>query len=506
MATVTGLIAAASLLPFITATGGEARPATPGKVMWIGGTTRPTNMQDGDLWFKEASTSASAPEFVTTTLSTITQSVAYSQSLILNGTTPMTFSVTTGSLPAGLTLNTSTGAITGTPSSSGTYSFTIQATNALGSTSQSYTGTVSATAVAPNITTTTLGSLVQGTAFAQTLAATGTAPLSWSISAGVLPSGLSMNSSTGAITGSPTGTGAYSFTVQASNSAGSDTQAYSGTIGTTGTQPDITTTSLNAMQAGTSFTQVLSRTGSTPMTWGVSSGTIPTGLSINSSTGTISGTPSAAGAYSFTVQATNSFGSDTQVYSGTVAAATTANTYSIFGATVPAALTSYTDGDVNGWTSHQFYQWSGATALPTGSKVTGARLYVPAGSSHIGQAWAAAYYASTTAMLTATGQLDHTQFNTNGSKKSGSALVEGWNEILFNTEYDVPAIGQTWFIATQIGNGTRYLHTLGLTGSAIREPGNKNFFLAESAGRGWYNSVMTGANWYGIDTLVKLPA
>lgn len=505
MATVTGLTAASSLMPFVVASGSETRPSTPGRVLWIGGTTKPSNMTDGDLWFKESAAAASAPQFVTTSLNTITQSVAFTQALVLNGTTPMTFNLTAGSLPSGMTLNASTGVITGTPSASGSYSFTVQATNAVGSASQAYSGTVSATAVAPTVTTTTLSSMVQGTAFAQTLSATGTSPITWSISGGVLPSGLNLNSSTGAITGTPTGTGAYSFTVQASNAAGAATKSFTGTIGSTGTAPDITTTTLNALQAGVAFTQTLSRTGSTPMTWGVSAGSIPAGLAVNSSTGVLAGTPTTAGAYSFTVQATNSFGSDVQAYTGTIAAASTAGNYSIFGATT-TDITSYTDGDSGAWTSHQYYQWSGAAALPAGTKIVGARVYIPSGSSHIGQPWEAALFVNTSGgLIIANGTFDHTQYDSNGSKKSGSALVAGWNELLFTLEYDVPSSAGSWFIGTRINNGVRYLFNTTLTTNAIREPGNKNFFLAENDGRSWYNSTKTQAKWYGLDTLVKIP-
>jgi hypothetical protein len=461
-------------------------------------------MAEGDIWFKESTAGASAPEFVTTTLNTITQSVAFTQSLVLNGTTPMTFTISAGALPAGLTIHSTTGVISGTPSASGAYSFTVETTNAIGNSTQAYSGSVSATAVAPNITTTTLSSLVQATAFSQTLNATGTGPISWTISGGTLPSGLSLNSATGAITGTPTGTGAYSFTVQATNVAGSDTQAFSGTIGTSGTAPEITTTTLNTLTAGTSFTQTLSRTGSTPITWGVSAGTIPSGLSINSSTGVISGTPTTAAAYSFTVQATNTFGSDTQVYSGTVNAASGADVYSIFGAT-GQTMTDYTDGDAGSWTSHQFYQWSGASALAAGSKIIGARLYLPSDSTHIGYGWHAALLKNASGVFDTSGQLDHTLFNSNGTKIAGATLVAGWNEVLFAVEHDVEPIGGSWFIAVQINNGLRYVINSTLTVDAIREPGMKNFFLAETAGRSWYQGNKTLARWYGIDTLVRVP-
>jgi hypothetical protein len=509
MTTITGVTAAASLMPIAVVTGSETRPGTVGKVLWIGGTTRPTNMIDGDIWFKLSATGPQAPEFTTTVLNTITNAVAFTQTLGVTGTSPFTFAVSAGSLPAGLNLNTSSGVISGTPTASGSYSFTIQVTNAVGSVSQAFSGTVTTSAVAPDITTTALTTLTQGTAFSQTLAALGTNPISWTISAGTLPSGLTLNSANGAITGTPTGSGSYSFAVTATNSAGSDSQTLSGTISSTGAAPVITTSSLSSMQVSSAFSQTISRTGSTPITWGVSAGTIPPGLSINSSTGAITGTPTTAGTYSFTVQATNAFGSTTQAYTVTVAAAT-AVTYNTLGNSA-LTLTSYSDADVGAWVSTQFYQWAGDTALPSGSKILGGRLYVPAGSAHIGQFWYTSLIKSSSGFFHTANLPTVSQFNSNGTKKAGSALVAGWNQILFDVEQDVPPQGVGWLIGVQIGDGTKYFYDSSvLTGSAIRNPDGKNFFLAEtgSAGliaRSFYNGTVTAARSYGIDVIMKVP-
>lgn len=71
------------------------------------------------------------PVWVTTTLPVGTVSVAYSATL--NATNATSYSVQSGTLPAGLSLNTSTGAITGTPTTNGTSNLTFRATNANGS-------------------------------------------------------------------------------------------------------------------------------------------------------------------------------------------------------------------------------------------------------------------------------------------------------------------------------------------------------------------------------------
>jgi hypothetical protein len=83
-----------------------------------------------------------APTISTGSLPNGTVGAAYSQTLSASGDTPITWSVT-GSLPAGLSLNTSTGAITGTPTTPGASSFTITATNAAGSDDASLSITIS---------------------------------------------------------------------------------------------------------------------------------------------------------------------------------------------------------------------------------------------------------------------------------------------------------------------------------------------------------------------------
>ncbi len=510
MATIRGLIEAASVMPVFVTTGNEARPSTDAKVLWIGGTTAPVNMITNDIWLRVASTGPSAPEIMTTSLNTMTQGVVYSETLAVNGTPPFTFSVTAGSLPGGLSLNTSTGTISGTPSASGSYSFTVQATNSIGSDTQAYSGTVTGSPVAPVITTTTLNSLTQSTAFSQTLNATGTSPLTWTISAGSLPSGLSLNSSTGAITGTPSGSGAYSFTVQATNTAGNDTQVYSGTIASSGTAPTITTTILSTMQVGFAFSQTLNRTGSTPMTWGVTSGTIPAGLSVNSSTGVISGTPTTAGAYSFTVQATNAFGSDTQAFTGEVDASEDATLFSIFSGAPTGSLTSYNDADAGSWLSTLFYEFG--ADLPTGSQIDGARLYVPAGSAHIGQSWSAAYQVRSSGYWPGAGAMNQALYDSNGTKVNGAALVAGWNYVEFETKADTPGAGGCWVIGVTIGDGTRYLHDTTVASTAIQQADGEDFYMCELSGDGsnrsfYRNSVASGGTrWYGIDTSVSIPA
>jgi len=160
-------------------------------------------------------TPGSSPLSITTTsLAGGEVGIAYSQTLAATGgTTPYTWAISSGNLPSGLSLNASSGAITGTPSASGTSSFTARVTDNVGATATKALSIVIVPAV--SITTASLPNGSVGVAYNQTLAVTGgTTPYTWAIQSGSLPSGLSLNTSTGAITGTPTTNGTSNFTVK----------------------------------------------------------------------------------------------------------------------------------------------------------------------------------------------------------------------------------------------------------------------------------------------------
>ena len=132
---------------------------------------------------------------------------AYSTTLTATGgVLPYTWSLTSGSLPAGLTLNASTGAITGTPSASVTstpLTFKV-ADSSSPALTQSASLTLIVSAAALVISTSLLPNGQTGVAYSATLAATGgVSPYTWSLSGGSLPAGLTLDASTGAVTGTP---------------------------------------------------------------------------------------------------------------------------------------------------------------------------------------------------------------------------------------------------------------------------------------------------------------
>lgn len=148
----------------------------------------------------------------------------YSQALsVLGGTSPLTWTVSSGSLPPGYSLDSEAGIISNsTPglNVAGTYPFTIQVTDSSTPTQNMATKQLSIRVVAPlTITTTTLPPAVQGVNYSATLQSTGgTPPITWNLGIVGLPLGLLFGSS-GTISGQAASSGTFGFQVQATDSS-----------------------------------------------------------------------------------------------------------------------------------------------------------------------------------------------------------------------------------------------------------------------------------------------
>jgi uncharacterized protein with beta-barrel porin domain len=161
------------------------------------------------------------------TLPNATGSTAYNQTLAASGGNgSYTYSLAAGALPPGIALSSS-GTVSGTPTTAGTFNFTVMATDGFGFTgSQAYTFTVNAPTI--TVSPATLPGGQVSAAYAQHLSASGgSGAYTYSLASGALPPGIALSSG-GAISGTPTVAGNYNFTVTATDGFGfSGSQAYS---------------------------------------------------------------------------------------------------------------------------------------------------------------------------------------------------------------------------------------------------------------------------------------
>ncbi|HEX7154120.1 MAG TPA: ice-binding family protein [Thermoanaerobaculia bacterium] len=139
------------------------------------------------------------------------------------GTAPYTFSVSSGALPSGLLLNPATGAITGSPTTAGTFNFTITAVDAGGCLgSRPYTiGIALPNCALITLNPATLPPAMTAIPYSQSVVASGgAAPYTYALTSGALPAGLTLNPATGQIGGVPLTPGLFSFTIQATDAGG----------------------------------------------------------------------------------------------------------------------------------------------------------------------------------------------------------------------------------------------------------------------------------------------
>jgi len=233
------------------------------------------------------------------------------------GQAPYTWKVVAGTPPAIIGVDT-TGTVSGTPTETGSYGFTVQASDASGQQVKS-PASIAITGLL-GITTASLPSGKVGTLYSANVGASGgLAPYSWNLIGGAPPPGLLLTT-LGGISGTPITAGSFNFTLQVLDSGGgSSSQTYTVSIAAATAPVSVTTTSLPNGTVGTAYSSSVSATGGTsPYTWTLSAGGLPAGLTLSGG-GAISGTPTLAGASTFTLKVTDSAGgTSSQAYSVTV--------------------------------------------------------------------------------------------------------------------------------------------------------------------------------------------
>src|SRR6202041_4041638 len=214
-------------------------------------------------------------------------------------------------LPAGLSVNTTSGLISGTPTAAGTSTVTVSATNSTGTGNATLTLTI--TVGAPVITSATSANGTAGTAFSYQIIATNS-PTSYGATG--LPAGLSVNTTGGLISGTPAAAGHSTVTLSATNASGAGHATLTLTIAVAA--PVITSATTANGAVGTAFSYQITAT-NTPTSFGATG--LPGGLSVSSTSGLISGTPTAAGTSTVTLSAMNGSGTGNATLTLTIAVA-----------------------------------------------------------------------------------------------------------------------------------------------------------------------------------------
>ena len=216
---------------------------------------------------------------------------------VSGGRSPYEFFISQGTLPPGLTLNSVTGNISGTPTQAGNFTFTISVSGG-GSGTHSYTLTVDsclkcvAVQISPADQSVPAGGTVQ---FSASVTNTGNTAVTWSAGAGTI-------SPTGLFT-APSNTTTKTVSVTASSAAQTGAHA-STTVTISSSTLAITTSGVPFAVQSQAYSQPITATGGqTPYQWIIASGSLPGGLQLSSSTGTLSGSPTQTGTFNFTVTA-----------------------------------------------------------------------------------------------------------------------------------------------------------------------------------------------------------
>lgn len=239
---------------------------------------------------------------LTSALPAGTTASAYSVTLAASGgVTPYAWTLASGSLPSGLTLDPATGTISGTPAATGEFPVTVTVTDAQGAAAS---GSLVIRIFEPlRILTTALPEGTEGVAYqAQLQAAGGAPPYVFSVLSGELPGGLAL-AGDGSISGAPAASGEFTFTVRVTDSV----QLTHERVFTLKVflRPAIITETLPDGRVGDAYSATLSATGRGPFSWSLSAGALPQGLSLNAHTGAITGTPVQHGDFSIGITVTD---------------------------------------------------------------------------------------------------------------------------------------------------------------------------------------------------------
>jgi large repetitive protein len=255
-----------------------------------------------------------APAFGTTLPPNGANGVPYSFAVpVTGGVAPLTLTIASGSLPAGLTISQS-GTISGKPTPPNTtYTFKVQVADSgnppIKVLSPQYTISISPPPPLSIVSSGALLGATLNTTYATSIVTSGgVTPFTWSKTSGNFPPGLTFNTTSGQLTGTPTMAGVFQLTLQVIDSAiPPQTATTPASLSITVSAPpplQVTPSVLPGGTVATPYSTSVQATGGVlPYTWSVASGQLPAGLDLNPVSGDVTGTPilASGGPVSFTL-------------------------------------------------------------------------------------------------------------------------------------------------------------------------------------------------------------
>lgn len=230
--------------------------------------------------------------------------VEYRYGFIAAGEPAPTYTLTSGALPAGVTLDATSGRVSGIPTAHGVFPIEIRAANIAGQVTQARTITIQSE---PVVALSGIGEGRVGTAYSGQVTASATPAAT--LTAQGLPPGVTFTAATGRLGGTPTTSGVFTVTFTATNSLGSDVEQISITVRERPTIASSQPAPAGQVAQPYSYQVALTKTVFDAPRFTASA--LPPGVTINPVTGLLSGTPTTTGTYAVQVTATNGAGSHT---------------------------------------------------------------------------------------------------------------------------------------------------------------------------------------------------